>query len=358
MRKIFPRQIDLLRGAVLAMIYCMPLTHIQMSMAAPPGSGGSDYHVIRKLPLGGEGRWDYLTVDPDGRRIYISRSTHVMVVDEDSGKVVGDISGTKGVHGIALAPDLGKGYTSNGEDGSVTIFDMKTLKPLSTVKITGKNPDSILYDPETKRIFTFNGRSANATAIDATTEKVVGTVALGGKPETPVLDGKGNIFVNIETKNSLAEFDAKTLAVKHTYPLPGCKGPSGIAMDTTTRRIFIGCSDSNMMVIVNADTGKLVAKFAIGEDTDASRFDPATHLVFASCVNGLNIIHEDSPDKFSAPVKVETQDGARTMELDPKTHHVFVVTADMGPAPPPTKQDPDPRRPIVPNTFVMLELAP
>ena len=358
MRKIYPMQINLGRGAFLAMICCLPLGGTQISVAAPQGSEGSSYHLLRKLPLGGEGRWDYLTVDPDGRRIYISRSTHVMVVDEDSGKVVGDISGTKGVHGIALAPDLGKGYTSNGEDGSVTIFEMKTLKPLSTLKITGKNPDSILYDPATKRIFTFNGRSFNATAIDATTEKVVGTIALGGKPETPVLDGKGNIFVNIETKNSLAEFDAKTLAVKHTYPLPGCKGPSGIAMDTTTRRIFIGCSDSNMMVIVNADTGKIVAKFAIGEDTDASRFDPATHLAFASCVNGLNIIHEDSPDKFSAPVKVETQDGARTMELDPKTHHVFVVTADMGPAPPPTKQDPDPRRPIVPNTFVMLELAP
>ena len=356
MRKMYQREVDSVLGTFLTIVCCVILAKIVM--AAPQDSAGSGYHVVRKLPLGGEGRWDYLSLDPEARRIYISRSTHVMVVDEDSGKVVGDIPATKGVHGIALAPDLGKGYTSNGEAASVTIFDMKTLKPLSVVKVTGQNPDSILYDPATKRVFTFNGRSANATAIDATTEKVVGTIALGGKPETPVLDGKGNIFVNIETKNSLAEFDAKTLAVKHTYPLPGCKGPSGIAMDTATRRIFIGCSDSNVMAIVNADTGKIVAKPAIAEDTDASRFDPETHLAFASCENGLSIIHEDSPDKFSLAATVKTQDGARTMALDPKTHHVFVVTADMKPAPPPTKQDPDPRRPIVPDTFVMYELAP
>jgi DNA-binding beta-propeller fold protein YncE len=263
------------------------------------------------------------------------------------------------VHGIALAPDLGKGYTSNGEAGSVSIFDIKTLKLLSTVKTTGQNPDSILYDPMTKRVFTFNGKSANATAIDATTDKVVGTIALGGKPETPVLDGKGNIFVNIETKNSLAEFDAKTLAVAHTYPLAGCKGPSGIAMDTAARRIFIGCSDSNVMAIVNADTGKVIAAPKIAEDTDASSFDPESHLAFASSENGmLSIIHEESPDKYSAAVNIKTQDGARTMTLDPKTHHVFVVTADLKPAPPPTKEDPDPRRPIVPGTFVLIELAP
>jgi DNA-binding beta-propeller fold protein YncE len=332
---------------------------VSILTAAPQGSAGSGYHVVRKLPLGGEGRWDYLTVDPEARRIYISRSTHVMVVDEDSGKVVGDIPDTKGVHGIALASDLGKGYTSNGDAASVTIFDLKTLKPISTVKTTGQNPDSILYDPETKRVFTFNGRSANATAIDATTEKVVGTVALGGKPETPVLDGKGSIFVNIESKNSLAEFDAKTLAVKHTYPLAGCKGPSGIAMDTATRRVFIGCSDSNVMAVVNADTGKVIATPKIAEDTDASRFDPETQLAFASCENGtLSVVHEDSPDKFSVVANVKTQDGARTMALDTKTHHVFVVTADMKPAPPPTKEEPDPRRPIVPGTFVVLELAP
>jgi DNA-binding beta-propeller fold protein YncE len=341
----------------VALVCCAAF--VDVVTAAAQDSAGAGYHVVRKFPVGGEGRWDYLTVDPAARRLYISRSTHVMVVDEDSGKVIGDIPDTKGVHGIALAPDLGKGYTSNGGAATVTIFDIKTLKPLSTVKTTGKNPDSILYDPQTKRVFTFNGRSANSTVIDAATGEVVGTVPLGGKPETPVLDGKGDIFVNIEDKNSLAEFDAKTLTVKHTYPLAGCKGPSGIGMDTATRRIFVGCSDSNVMAIVNADTGKEIATPPIAKDTDASRFDPETRLAFASCENGLlTIIHEDSADKFSVVANVKTQDGARTMELDPKTHHIFVVTADMGPAPPPTKEEPDPDRPIIPGTFVILELAP
>lgn len=344
--------------AVLFVLGCLG-SLARILVAAPQDSGKTTYHVVRKFPVGGEGRWDYLTVDPDAQRIYLSRSTHVMVVDETSGKVIGDIPDTKGVHGIALAPDLGKGYTSNGDAATVTVFDIKTLKPITTINTTGKNPDSILYDPDTKRVFTFNGRSANATAIDATTNQVAGTVSLGGKPETPVLDGKGNIFVNVEDKNSLAEFDAKSLTVKHTYPLPGCKGPSGIAMDTSTRRIFVGCSDSNVMAVVNADTGKVIAHPPIAEDTDASRFDPETKLAFASCQKGvLSIVHEDSPDKFTVVGNVKTQDGARTMALDTKTHHVFVVTADMGPAPPPTKEEPEPRRPIVPGTFVVLELAP
>jgi YVTN family beta-propeller protein len=324
--------------------------------AAPLGSG---YHVVRTVHLGGPGRWDYLTVDPDAHRIYISRSTHVMVLDEESLKIIGDIPDTRGVHGIALAPELGKGFTSDGEAAAVTIFDIKTLKPIATVKTTGKDPDSILYDPETKRVFTMNGDSDNSTAIDARTGKVIGTVALGGSPETPVLDGKGNVFVNISDKNSLLEFDAKTLAVKHTWPVAPCVRPAGIAMDTATRRIFIGCSDSNSMTIVNADTGKVITALSIAEDTDASRFDPASRLAFASCEKGfLSIVHEDSPDAFKVIANVKTKDGARTMGLDLKTHHVFVVTADLKPAPPPTKQNPEPHRRVVPGTFVILELAP
>jgi len=331
-----------------------------LAVAAPPGDS---YHLIKKVTLGGEGasegrNWDYLTVDPAARRIYISHATHVLVVDEDQGKVVGDIPDTKGVHGIALATDLGKGYTSNGGAASVTIFDIKTLKPISTVKTTGKNPDSIIYDPDTKRVFTFNGRSANSTVIDATTGKVVGTVVLGGKPETPVLDGKGNIFVNIEDKNSLAEFDTKTLIVSHRYPMAGCKGPSGIAMDTATRRIFSGCSDSNVMAITNADTGKQIAALPIGEDTDASAFDPATGFAFASCKEGVvTIIHEDSPDKFSVVGNVKTEYGAQTMALDPKTHNVYTVTADFGPAPAPTAEEPHPDPAAKADTFRLLVLG-
>jgi DNA-binding beta-propeller fold protein YncE len=322
--------------------------------AAPKGSG---YHLLRKVTVGGDGGWDYLTVDPDARRIYISRGSHVMVLDEDSLKVVGDIPDTKGVHGIALAPDLGKGFTSNGGEASVTIFDPKTLQPGTKVKTTGENPDSILYDLATKRVFTFNGRSANATAIDASSGQVVGTVALGGKPETPVLDGKGSIFVNVEDKNSLVEFDAQSLAVKHTYPLAGCEGPSGIAMDTKTRRIFSGCSDSKVIAVTDADTGKVIATPAIGEDVDADAFDPATGFAFASCREGvLSIVHEDSPDKFTTVDNVKTEFGARTMALDPKTHHVFVVTSDLIPGKP-TKENPHPRPQPVAGTFRILELG-
>jgi YVTN family beta-propeller protein len=319
--------------------------------AAPQGT----YHLLRKLPVGGEGAWDYLTVDPDAKRIYISRSTHVMVVDEEKGEVVGDIPDTKGVHGIAIAKDLGKGFTSNGQANTVTVFDLSTLKASATINVTGQNPDSILYDPANKRIWTFNGRTANATVIDAVAGTVAGTVALAGKPETPVLDGKGSIFVNIEDKNSLVEIDAKSLAVKHTYPLAGCEGPSGIAMDAATRRVFSGCSDSKKLAVTDADSGKQVAAPTIGEDTDASAFDPGTKLAFASCREGvLSIVHEDSPDKYSV-TEVKTEFGARTMALDPKTHHVFLVTADLKPPAPKTADNPNPRPQPVPGTFRILE---
>jgi YVTN family beta-propeller protein len=319
--------------------------------AAPQGG----YHLLKKMPVGGDGGWDYLTVDPDAKRIYISRGTHVMVVDEEKGDVVGDIPDTKGVHGIAVAKDLGKGFTSNGQANTVTVFDLSTLKTTATINVTGQNPDSILYDPSTKRVWTFNGRTANATAIDATTGTVVGTVALAGKPETPVLDGKGSIFLNIEDKNSLVEIDAKSLAIKHTYPLAGCEAPSGIAMDTAARRVFSGCSDSKKLAVTDADSGKVVAAPAIGEDTDASAFDPETKLAFASCREGvLSIVHEDSPDKYSV-VNVKTEFGARTMALDPKTHHVFLVTADLKPPAPKTAENPNPRPQPVPGTFRVLE---
>jgi DNA-binding beta-propeller fold protein YncE len=321
--------------------------------AGPPGSG---YHLIKKMPVGGEGGWDYLTVDSDARRIYIARGTHVMVVDEDKGTVVGDIPDTKGVHGIALAKDLGKGYTSNGQANTVTVFDIATLKTLSTIAVTGGNPDSILYDAANKRVWTFNGKTANATAIDPSSGQVVGTVKLSGKPETPVLDGKGSIFLNIEDKNSLVEIDAKAMTIKHEYPLAGCEAPSGIAMDTAKRRVFSGCSDSKKLAVTDADTGKVVAAPEIGEDTDASGFDPGTRLAFASCREGvLSIIHEDSPDKYTNVANVKTEFGARTMALDLKTHHVFVVTSDFKPAPAPTADNPHPRPPTVPDTFRILE---
>jgi YVTN family beta-propeller protein len=321
---------------------------------AVPQAGG--YHVIRRMPVGGDGSWDYLRVDPDAHRIYISRSTHMMVVDEVSGKVIGDIPDTKGIHGVALAFDLGKGYTSNGGSNSVSVVDLKTLKTLSEIKIEGGNPDSIIYDPMTKRVFTFNGKTNDSTAIDTATGKVVGTVALGGKPEEPALDGKGNVFVNIEDKSSITEFDAKTLAIKGTWPLAPCEGPSALAVDTKNRRLFAACD--KVMVVINADNGKVVASPPIGGDPDGNGFDPSTGMLFAACREGLiSVIHQDSADKYSAVGNITTQFGTRTMAMDPKTGHVFTVTADFKPAAAPTADNPRPRPEMIAGSFVVLEIG-
>jgi YVTN family beta-propeller protein len=321
---------------------------------AAPQAGG--YHVLRRMPVGGDGSWDYLRVDPDAHRIYISRSTHMMVVDEVSGKVVGDIPDTKGIHGVALAFDLGNGYTSNGGSDSVSVVDLKTLKTLSEIKIAGGNPDSIIYDPVTKRVFTFNGKTNDSTAIDTASGKVVGKVALGGKPEEPGLDGKGNVFVNLEDKSSITEFDAKTLAIKGTWPLAPCEGPSALAVDTAHRRLFAACD--KVMVVINADTGKVVASPPIGGDPDGNGFDPATGMLFAACREGLvSVIHEDSADKYSVVGNITTQFGTRTMTMDPKTGHVFTVTADFRPAAAPTADNPKPRPEMIAGSFVILEIG-
>lgn len=322
--------------------------------AAPPTS---QYKVIKRWPVGGEGGWDYLKVDPDARRIYVSRGTHVMIVDENSGKVIGDIPDTKGVHGIALAPELGKGFTSNGGEATVTVFDLKTLKPITKIKTTGDNPDSIIYDPQTKRVFTLNGKSSNSTAIDAVTGKVVGTVNLNGKPEEPALDGRGNMFVNLEDKSSILEFNTKTLEVKGTWPLAPCEGPSALAYDSAHHRLFAACD--KVMAVVDADSGKVVAAPPIGGDPDGDGYDPGTGMVFAACREGLvSVLHQDSADKYSVVENVTTQFGTRTMTLDPKTHHVFTVTADFKPAAAPTPDNPRPRPQPIEGSFVILELGP
>ena len=316
------------------------------------------YHVVKTYKIGGEGGWDYLKTDASARRLYISRGTHVIVLDLDSGKDVGDIPDTPGVHGVALAPDLGRGFTSNGREGTVTIFDLKTLAPIGSKVKAGENPDAILYDPATKRVFTFNGRSHDSTAIDAGSGKVLGTIKLDGKPEFAASDGKGEIFVNIEDKSELTAIDPNKLEVKAKWPLAPCTEPSGLAMDVKHRRLFVGC-DNKMMAVVDADNGKVVATPAIGEGVDATRFDPETGLAFASCGEDgvLTVIKQDSPDKYSVVENAKTEKGARTMALDEKTHHVFTVTAKFGPPPAPTAANPHPWRTIVPDTFVVLELA-
>jgi DNA-binding beta-propeller fold protein YncE len=321
------------------------------STAADPG-----YHVIKTYKLGGEGGWDYLNLDSSSRRLYISRATHVIVIDADSGKPVGDIPDTPGVHGIALAPELGRGFVSNGREGTVTIFDIQTLKLITKVKV-GDNPDAILYDPATKRVFTFNGKSQDSTALDAAKGTVLGTIKLEGKPEFAASDGKGEIFVNIEDKSQLDAIDPAKLEVKSRWPLAPCEEPSGLSIDREHRRLFAGC-DNKMMAVVDADSGKVLATPAIGDGVDATAFDPGTGLAFASCGEGvLTVVREESPNKFSVAENIKTQEGARTLALDDKTHQVFVVTAKFGPTPAPTADQPHPRHSILPDTFVVLVLG-
>jgi len=314
------------------------------------------YHVIATYKLGGEGGWDYLTVDASARRVYISRGTHVMVLDADSGRSVGEIPNTEGVHGIALAQDAGRGFTSNGREGTVTMFKLDSLEVISKVRV-GENPDAIIYDPASKRVFTFNGKSQDSTVLDAGTGQVLETIKLDGKPEFAASDGNGEVFVNIEDKSELVAIDSKKLEIKWKWPLAPCTEPSGLSMDRKNRRLFVGC-DNKMMAIVDADNGKVLANPAIGDGVDATAFDDETGLAFASCGEGqLTVVKEASPTKFAAVENVKTQRGARTMALDSKTHNVFLVTAEFGAPPTPTADHPHPRPPMVPNSFVVLVLG-
>jgi DNA-binding beta-propeller fold protein YncE len=323
------------------------------SLLAAPAPGG--YHVIKEIPIGGEGGWDYLTVDSAGRRLYVSHSDRVTAVDVDSGKTVGDVEKLSGVHGIAIAHDLNRGFISNGRSSMITIFDLKTLATVSEVKSTGENPDAILYDPATSRVFAFNGRSKNATVIDAKTGKVAGTIELGGKPEFATSDAAGKVFVNMEDLSEVDEIDAKTLAVKAHWPLKPCESPSGMAIDRKHHRLLIGC-ENKMAAIMDTANGKVVTTVPIGEGVDANGFDPGTGLGFSS--NGrdatLTVIREESPDHFTVVENVPTRKGARTMALDEKTHTVYLVTAQFGPTPAATAEQPRPRPSILPNTFTIL----
>lgn len=311
------------------------------------------YKIAGSIPLGGAGGWDYLSADSANRRLYVSHSGQVEVVDLDSGKPIGKISGMIGVHGIAIANDLGAGFISDGRANEVVEFALASLEVKKKIK-AGTNPDGIVYDSPSKRVFAFNGRSHDATVIDAANGTVAGTVKLDGKPEFPVSDGTGSIFVNIEDKSELVRIDSGTLAIKAVWPLAPCESPSGLAIDAMNRRLFSVC-DNKRMAITDADSGKVIAAPTIGEGPDAAAFDPATHLAFSS--NGesgtLTVIHADSKDRYSIAGTVETAKGARTMALDAKTHKLYLSTAGFGPVPA------GGRRPaILPDTFRVLVLAP
>jgi len=326
MKKIGVVGLASLLAFAAGMFYYSGRTH-----ASGAAAGESGYKVTGKIPVAGEGGWDYLVVDAGARRLYLSHSTHVVVYDVDSHAVVGDIPDTQGVHGIALAPELGRGFVSSGRANSVTIFDLKTLKPIGTVP-AGANPDAILYDGVSKRVFAFNGRSKDATVIDAAEGRVLSTFAVGGKPEFAAADGKGSVYVNVEDTSEILHIDAQKMTVLHRWPLAPCKEPSGLAMDTKTRRLFAVC-DNEMMAVVDADSGKVIATPKTGEGADAAAFDPGTNLAFSSNGEGgtLTVVHEDAGDKYSVVENVATKKSARTMALDLKTHSLYLPAADMIP---------------------------
>jgi DNA-binding beta-propeller fold protein YncE len=329
-------------------------------VGAVPASGAdstpSAYQLLKKIPVGGEGGWDYLNIDGPARRFYITRGTRVMVVDLETDKVIGEVANTSGVHGVALATDLGRGFTSNGRDASVTIFDLKTLKEIQRVKV-GNGPDAIVFDPASARVFTMNGRGNDSTGIDAATGQVVGTVKLGGRPEFAAADGKGRIYVNLEDKDEVVAFDTKECAEKGRWSIAPGKEPSGLAMDRENRRVFVTCHNKKMIVL-DADSGKVVADLPIGEGTDACIFDPDNRLAFSSNGDGtLTMVHEESPDKFTVVGNVPTERGARTMALDSKTHQVYLVTAKVKPAPA-AAEGQRRRREFVPGSFVVLVVGP
>jgi DNA-binding beta-propeller fold protein YncE len=331
-----------------------------LSLFASLVSAQTTYHVTRAVKVGGDGFWDYLSVDTTSNRLFVSRGTHVQVFALANDSLLGDIPNTLGVHGVALAPQLNRGFSSNGRDSSITIFDYRTLATIATVKIPATNPDAILYEPVTKRVFTFNGRSQDATAIDAATGTVVGTIALGGKPEAANWDGKGTVFVNIEDDSGkVVSFNAATLTKNAEWDVHGCASPSGQGIDRVHTLLFLACENA-VMAVVNYSTGATVTTVPTGEGADGAVFDAASQLAFTT--NGrsatLSVVHEDSPTKFTLLGNVPTKAGARTITLDERTHAIYSVTAEFGPAPAATADQPRPRPPMLPGSFTVIEVRP
>lgn len=316
--------------------------------AQPAAPGPSKYTLAKTISIPGDEGWDYVGVDSAARRVYVSHGSHVVVLDADTYAVVGDIPDTPGVHGIAVAPELGRGFISSGRANSATFFDLKTLKTIGTYP-TGTNPDAIAYEPVTKRVFTFNGRSQDVTALNAMDGSVAGTFPVGGKPEFAVADGNGGMYVNIEDKSELVHFDAQKLTILHRWPLAPCEEPSGLAIDLKSHRLFAGCGNK-MMAVIDGQSGKVVTTLPIGDGVDANGFDPGTNYAFASTGDGnLTVAHEDSPDKFTVVENVPTKKTARTMGLDLKTHAVFLPSAEFDPPAPGER-----RGKMKPGSFAVL----
>ena len=326
---------------------CLCLTGSLFAQSPP------NYHLVKKTVIGGEGGWDYLLADAEGGRLYVSHGTQVDVLDLKSHEKVGVITPTPGVHGIAVVPGTGVGYTTNGRPNTATMFDVKTLNPTKEIP-TGKKPDAIMYDAFSKRVFIFNNEGNSATVLEAATGNVVGTVELGGAPEAAVTDDHGLIFVNLEDKNEVAVFDAKTLAVKHHWKLGTGEEPTGLAFDKPRHRLFSTCN--KVMVVMDSQTGKVLAQVPTGSGTDGAVFDTSTRSAISSNGEGtLTVVKEVKPGRFDVVQTVPTERGARTITIDPKSHHIFVTTAEYGPAPAATTENPRPRPSVKPGTFMVLE---
>lgn len=318
-------------------------------------SVAEEYRVLKKIQLGGDGSWDLLTIDSASRRLYIARSNRVMVVDIDAGKLVGEIPDLQGAHSVTVVPQLKKGFITCGKENIVRIFDLATLK-VSGQAPTGKNPDASLYDPASKRVFVFDNGGTTATAIDAASGKVVGQIEIGGAPESGVTDGKGKIYVNLEDKSQIAVIDAHKLKLLANWPLAPGAEPTGLAIDLKHRRLFSGCHN-NLMVVLDADTGKIIQTVPIGKGVDAAGFDPQSENAFTSNGEGtVTVVHESNPNTFAVLQNVQTQSGARTMAFDPKTHQVWVVTATPKPTPEGEKVQRG-HRTFLPDSFTALVIG-
>ena len=337
-----------------------PLLVTVPGCALQPASGPAypTYAVIDRVEIGGTGGWDFITFDATGQRLFISRGDRVQVWNARSKRVEAEIGGTSGVHGIAIANDLQRGFTSNGRTNTVSVFGLDDLKVTDSIDVQGVNPDAILYEPRFKRVYTFNGRSADATVIDAVGLKVLSKIALGGKPEVAVSDGAGHLFVNLEDTSEIVMIDEATNQVRARWPLAPCTEPTGLAIDTVHKRLFSVCANQKM-VVLDAATGRLVAEVPIGEGPDSAGFDADLGLAFSSNGDGsLTVVHEDGLDHFSVVANVATAKKARTMSLDPQAHRVFLVSADFGPVPAATTSAPKPRAPMIADSFTVLVVAP
>ncbi|MCL4538867.1 MAG: YncE family protein [Bacteroidetes bacterium] len=318
----------------------------------------SQYEIVRRIHLPETAWWDYPSLDAATGRLFVSRGTMVQVVNVKTGKLVATIPNTEGVHGIALAEDLNKGFISDGADSSVTVFNLKTLQVIGTIQVTGRDPDAILYDPFTHRVFTCNGRSGNSTVIDARTDKVIGTIKLSGSPEFSATDGQGRIYINIEDNSQVDEINPRTMKIENVWPLAPGEHPSGLAIDAKRHILFSTCHNK-LMVVMNALNGKVMTTLPIGERVDGAAFDPVLRRAFSSNGQGtLTVVQEEGKDKFTVLEQFPTQLGARTITIDVKTHHLFLPTAEFNPPAAPTAEHPHPRPTMKPNSFTVLEVAP